>query len=251
MKLAIIQPTSTLGSIGAWNDYHLCLAQQVLKDSDYTKFYRDLKQRGDFIILDNGKAEGVSLTDQELLEAVNRLNPSIVVAPDVIGQGTESLEVTLDFLDWMDTRSSVAVMGIPHLEDQRIPSFYENLKILDEDSRISMIGISKYAVPEGMSRSQLVEGIETMRSPIHLLGLSQMDGVLEPLMYDALPIMGIDSSHYYLHAVEHTNQPPTGWQASQIMKRDENFMEMKPPSLLKNWLVDYRLEELVDLVEGN
>ena len=251
MKLAIIQPTSTLGSIGAWNDYHLCLAQQVLKDQEYTEFYRDLKQRGDFIILDNGKAEGVSLTDEELLEAVNRLDPTVVVAPDIIGQGAESLEVTLDFLDWMDTRSSVAVMGIPHLNGQDVDSFYRHFEILEADSRITMIGISKYAVPEGMSRVLLVEGIQSSLTPIHLLGLSQVDGVLEPLMYsNTLPILGIDSSHYYLHAVEHTHQPPTGWQAGQIMKRDEAFMEMEPPSLLKNWLVDCRLEELVELVGG-
>ena len=253
MNLAIIQPTSTLGSIGAWNNYHLCLAQQVLKDPEYTEFFRDLKEiRGDFVILDNGKAEGVSLTDEELMEAVRRLNPNVVAAPDIIGQGAESLEATHNFLDWFTLDSEVAVMGIPHLDGQDVKSFYENFKILDRDSRISMIGISKYAVPKGLSRDDLIDGIDTTATPIHLLGLSQMDGVLEPLMYEgsALPIIGIDSSHYYLHAVEHTHQPPTGWQSSQILKRNENFMEMNPPEMLENFHIDCRLRELVELVGG-
>ncbi len=258
MEVAFIRPTSYLKVVGDGSRYHLVLAQEVLRDGDYTKYYLDKSKQGDTLILDNGAAEDEDLSWDELDDAICCVEPTIVAAQDIIFGGKRSLERTFKHVMHLKERfpEPPAIMGIPQLDDKAptmegmISGFLACYKAMDSSSDIQMIGISKYAVPGGATREVLIQRLEKMRvkKPIHLLGLSPADGALEPLMYrkSKLDIRGIDSSHFILHAMQLL--PPTAWEAGSIKNRGERFMKMEASMFPSLEVVELRLNQYAELL---
>jgi len=84
VKIANISPFPIMDEvIDEDEDYHLVLADLLLKHREYLDFYKDRKKRGDFVIMDNmafEKPEGTKL--DVLLEACELLGPDEVVLID-------------------------------------------------------------------------------------------------------------------------------------------------------------------------
>lgn len=88
MKCAIITPHSMLELSSP--DYHLVLAQELLKEAlqeadqrPYTDFFAEAQG---YKILDNGAAEGETISDPgQLLGCARQINADEIVVPDVIG----------------------------------------------------------------------------------------------------------------------------------------------------------------------
>lgn len=74
-------PLDLLNESLKFNDYHYCLPH-LLKNKQYHKFYKDARERGDLIIMDNGLFEGVSHTEEDLVERINDIEPDIFIVPD-------------------------------------------------------------------------------------------------------------------------------------------------------------------------
>jgi hypothetical protein len=86
-------PRAWLTALSPLCDGDFAIAHQVLEDKYYADFYQDQSKSGRFVVLDNGFHElGRSLTPPELLEAATRINPSIVIAPDRLGDQKFGLE---------------------------------------------------------------------------------------------------------------------------------------------------------------
>ena len=87
MKLAVIAPPQSQGVITTMRlSFHLVLAQYV-GDFAYRSFYKAVHRRGDFIMLDNGIGEGVSLSLQDLMLSAGLVEADEITLPDVIGDG--------------------------------------------------------------------------------------------------------------------------------------------------------------------
>lgn len=260
MNVAFIRPHSVLGALTDWNDYHLCLAQYVLESDEYVKYYKTRIERGDTVIMDNGIAEGVQLYRQQLEQAYERLEPTIIVAPDRLYEGYKSYDMTLSFAKYMrDAHPEAKIMGVPHGTTGTIPRLtdggYEYLfgemSLTDE---IDYIGVSKYDVGPDFSRAARLERLHLLgyiKKPLHLLGLSYNDGILEPLNYGENMwhhILGIDSSHYYIHALNnlHTTDPRE-WPKLKAIK-PKNYFEQKMPDGLP--IVDMALLHYRNIAES-
>lgn len=86
MKLMMEIPRAWLDPLSPLCDADFALAQLVLEDKYYADFYRKQSEAGRFVILDNGFHElGHPLSVPELVEAADRIKPSVVVAPDRLG----------------------------------------------------------------------------------------------------------------------------------------------------------------------
>lgn len=235
MNVGFIRPTPVLTTHGDISDYHMVLAPDILGDQSYKSYYKDRVALGDTVILDNGIAESISLTVQELDNAIRILSPTYIVLQDIIFGGKKSLEKSFRHLAHIkEVFPNQKVMVVPHFDQhlttaaKRVKSFLECLKAVIDSDDVDSIGISKYAVEPFGSRATIMRLINNQKGkfhthkPIHLLGLSHSDGALEPILYDGfcMEIMGIDSAHYILYAS--TDKDCTRW--AGIDKRPEKFM---------------------------
>ena len=80
-------------------DYFLLLAHDVLENAArYEKFFEGRKN--DFIIMDNSVIElGTSCTAAVLLEAAKIVGANVVVVPDVLQDGQQTIEATYAFME--------------------------------------------------------------------------------------------------------------------------------------------------------
>jgi len=93
MKLAMICGPASFRNLDYWRQsYHLALAQVVLKDSFYAKWFAVRKSRGDFIILDNGVAEGEHLSFQQVMYAAGLIGADEIALLDVMRNGDATVE---------------------------------------------------------------------------------------------------------------------------------------------------------------
>lgn len=83
----IIAPTAYLDKYATQSSFHLVLAHLIDVDVEYTNFYREMSDRGDFIIMDNGAFElGQSYEPNKLIELAGRVAADAIVLPDYPGQ---------------------------------------------------------------------------------------------------------------------------------------------------------------------
>ena len=90
LKLALIPPTALLDYTGETN-YQLALPH--LQDKQYIKKYKELSERGDYVILDNGVAEGWDVTPSALTDFGRKIGADELVLSDVIGSSLATVEV--------------------------------------------------------------------------------------------------------------------------------------------------------------
>lgn len=75
---------------------HLVLTQ--VKNEKYREFYKKRREKGDFLILDNGAYEDTLANEERLCEAINYYRPNVVVLPDLyLGAWEESLKLSTNF----------------------------------------------------------------------------------------------------------------------------------------------------------
>jgi hypothetical protein len=83
MKISHEVPLSLLEKSLTFNDYQYVLPHLLDKYDEYKIFmlkYRE--QENSFIIMDNGLFEGITHTEEDLIEKINLIKPDIFIAPD-------------------------------------------------------------------------------------------------------------------------------------------------------------------------
>lgn len=96
---------------------HMVLAQH-LKVKEYLEYYKIRLQANDWVILDNGAYEGVTIDPDELLRWVKELKPSVVVLPDKIGDPAMTTRYSRLFIDRVPSHTKV--MWVVHCHDNDI-----------------------------------------------------------------------------------------------------------------------------------
>jgi len=82
MKISHEVPLSLLEKSLEFNDYDYCLPHLLDKYPEYLEFFLNSSKSGRFIIMDNGLFEGVTHTEQDLIDKINLIKPNIFIAPD-------------------------------------------------------------------------------------------------------------------------------------------------------------------------
>lgn len=95
MKLAMEIPFKHLEEFSRVTDIDFALAHLVLDNKDYASFYAEQRKRKRRVILDNSMHElpgNKPLSIGEVIEAAKRINPSVVIPPDKLGDAAFTLE---------------------------------------------------------------------------------------------------------------------------------------------------------------
>lgn len=194
IKICVITPISHLGVFGALGEMDMSLAHLVLEnggDNPYAKYYKQQGEKGRFVILDNGLYElqqrGVGAGIDATLDAAEIINPSEIIAEDVLFDGTATIESTKRFIARMKERKvfgKYKVMAVAQgkTEQEWWDCFSRLLYLPDVDT----IGLSKLAVPQSflgeressgcVARSRLIctrqiaQGLSVPRSIYPLIG---------------------------------------------------------------------------------
>jgi len=188
IKLCFIVPTPHILDMAEFSDIHLLLAHQALKDPEYVKAYKALRDKGHYLIMDNSTFElGESISSEKLIEAAFLVQANEIVAPEVIGNISRTIDKVGTFLssnksDLKEFKVGAVVQGEswnaflrcfhhfllnPHIDTIYIP-------MLDpEDSPYK--DIPSYSLRILLNRIRFIEDVSKMfkiEKPVHLLGLT-------------------------------------------------------------------------------
>lgn len=209
MRLALIPPVSLIDDIFNTN-YQMVLPH--LDDEHYTTAYMSARKRGDFLILDNGAAEGETPRFEALMDIANDYMVNEIVVPDVLGDMQQTLKCVEDFGHFI-TNPSVSYqdgygfMGV--VQGRTMDEIYQCLDLYNSLDWITTIGIPRILLetldsPE--SRVGVARFIAENYGPrfsMHLLGTSPRH--IRELSrfgadFEAAGVRGVDTSAPYNYA---------------------------------------------------
>jgi hypothetical protein len=177
MKVAFIPPRG-LESYALHSRFHLALAlPELLQRAAYTDVYQRAANGGDFIIVDNGEAEGNRCSPQQLLDAARVLRASEIVLPDVIGDGPDTYKRAKKFVDkYGEEVQGYSLMAVA--QGDNISKFMACIDLLATIPGVTTIGLPRHSLSRCRStaaRIDLANWIrETYRKKfaIHFLGVA-------------------------------------------------------------------------------
>ena len=167
MKLAIISPNSLLDRYSQ-TDYHLILPD-MLKDPEYYRFYHSVA-RG-WKVLDNGAHEEGTRSPDELFRIAEALQVDEIVAPDVIGDRSTTLDMIDSFEPYARRHPEYQYMGV--VQGSSIAEAWECLnQLTDYNPFIKSIGIPQHLCRfDEHIRAEMSDVVdEWLGHQIHLLG---------------------------------------------------------------------------------
>lgn len=206
MQVAEIVPVSCLDMI-ADRKYHMCLAQLVLKNKEYADFYRRMADEGKYVILDNGAAEGESLSFEDLYKAYELIEPSEIILPDEMRNGERSFIKSLDFyLQYKDKIENIMV--VPQGKDWTQWKKYARyiLELFESeffgDNKLT-IGVPKWlGSDDAGNRLAICQWLNLFSVNIHLLGCSEGPEIMNLCSRSNYKVRGCDSAFAYIAAKE-------------------------------------------------
>ena len=125
--------------------HHIALYQELAKNDEYLEFYKRMLAEGKFVMMDNGAAEGVNPTLEELLPVYDELQPSEIILPDVVGQKEETLNRSKNAytkLVEMGYHERMQFMAVP--QGATFSEWLECMHIMIKQEHITTIGVSKF-----------------------------------------------------------------------------------------------------------
>lgn len=204
MKAALIPPKGYNNTVYR-SGIHLALAQ--VGDEDYRRTYLNIP-RGDYLILDNGAAEGEPVKDSELIDAAKYYGADEVVLPDVMCKGYDTLRRIRIFLElYGHLAEQVKFMAV--VQGSSFTEVRNCIDTLIRDKRISVLGIPRHLISTLDSkgaRARVLEYIQrfygTERKEVHLLGTSPHHPTEIQFISKTYPwVRSVDSSLPYNYAI--------------------------------------------------
>ena len=154
-----------------------------------------------YMIMDNGAFEKTLLSDTELLTAAEQFKADEIILPDVPGDAKATLSASYKAYKKF---SKYRTMFVPH--GQSLEEWIECVdawvaKISETPVIYNCIGISPLRYLEGGYKytKEMIEHVVTLKLPIHLLGLANMEYFTSELLphLDEWGIRGIDTSYAF------------------------------------------------------
>jgi hypothetical protein len=98
VKIALIPPRGLERHVLRSN-FHLNLAVPAcLSNPAYLETYRHARNRGDYIVMDNGAAEGQPAPDEAIVQHLSTFSAEEVVLPDVLGNAQATRDAVRSFV---------------------------------------------------------------------------------------------------------------------------------------------------------
>lgn len=198
MKFFPIVPIKYLNKLAGLSGNQMILAQW-LTEKRYFNFYKKRREKGDFIILDNGACElGDSMPLEELIHWYEKLGGcDILVIPDTKEGDNE--ELFRNSLDAIITQYEGDRLD-PKVGLMAVPQSIGNLDVMTGFSRVGYIGLSRtIAWDLGFGgREGIIEKYKDCGKKFHLLGIRKnpIDEILAVKAFGDL-VLGVDSSFPY------------------------------------------------------
>lgn len=182
MQVAAIVPISLLNEIKS-REYHLVLAQWLLKSKEYRKFYQDQASQRRTLIVDNGASEKESVPLSLILEQCKRLSNSggqvTLALPDHLWNFPDTVRSARQSLKYLKGQWRGKTMAIPqgHQENwQEWVQCVNQLRKLDFDvwgitRGPGLVGLGEFSVKQRMDFAKLVHECDDQHRPMHFLGV--------------------------------------------------------------------------------
>jgi hypothetical protein len=201
VKAALIPPRGYERTALA-SDIHLVLPlPPLVKNEDYLSAYYQAREKGDYLILDNGCAEGQLVDGRTLLRFASQIGAHEIVAPDVMDCGPCTVKATQAWVsEYRNQIRDYSIMGV--LQGRTQIDWQRTLRAYSEMDEITAIGVPKVHVRTDGSdaRLRLVRAIHNEypgRFKIHLLGLNGIFPTEVALLQFPDYVRSMDSSQPY------------------------------------------------------
>lgn len=187
MKFFVLPPISNLELMYEGTAGYFVLAHLYQTSQTYREFVDNIRVKDPdaFILLDNGAAEQSLVTEDVLLNLVEQIKPTEVIAPDVLNNYSDTMSNALSFIVKMKEREYDEFTNVFYCpQGDNMAEWMNGYMFALNNENISTIGLSKIALPHCMfgaskdqriaeSRSRVVEGLaklDLLKKPLHLLG---------------------------------------------------------------------------------
>jgi hypothetical protein len=210
VKAALIPPKG-YALTAMRSDVHLVLAQ--LTDVGYVDVYSDLPD-DHYMILDNGAAEGGSVSDEKLLDVAAKYGADEIVVPDVMKDYKATLERKEAFFKTARlTGTGVKFMAV--VQGQKLEELRQCVDDYIDDDRVDVIGIPRHLITtlsDPYARARLLTYIEGRYggAQVHLLGTNPAwPSEIQLLAQECTWVRSCDSGmpYYYTIAGERLDAP--------------------------------------------
>jgi len=202
MKIAFEAPVKDTELALELGDYIFAIAPFLLTEQEYEGTVKSFSEKKELYI-DNGAYENNLISGHALLGLCWKFRPKLVVAPDVIGDAKETIELTKVFLKRLRERLElVEVMGVIQGEDEG-----EKMWCLTE---LLKLGVNRIGLGQAAFFGNMTDRFTFARThcvncpaPLHLLGAKS---VSELMLYKGL-VDTIDSSFPFKYAQQGIELP--------------------------------------------
>lgn len=123
MQFCPIAPVQALRIVKGKSTVHMALAQ-YLDVREYREYFQERLSDGDTVIMDNGAYEGATMQDEQLVDLMEMLKPSVTVIPDEPGSFHLSERKCVQFRSLLYKKSIKAnLMKVIHAESGKLHEF--------------------------------------------------------------------------------------------------------------------------------
>lgn len=217
-----------MGTVGHTN-YQLLLPQ-LTESHKYVKAYHRRRREGDFMILDNGAAEGVETTPEKLHKLAEHMMVNEIVIPDTLLDMQATVSQAIEFEKYVSPKFRYMAVA----QGKTLHECYECIHHFAKLPYISTIGIPRHVITtvDGDARFHLVRFIRNnfnQQFDIHLLGMNpafinELDAF--GYSYQVCNVRGVDTSAPFTYAMAGFSLLET----DKHVLRPENYFEA-PPSM--------------------
>ena len=147
----------------------------LLRNQKYLDFYRSRVELDDFVIMDNGAAEGVTFGERHLHTLAEEFNPNEIVVPDVIGDVHATLDLAVRFAKHAKADEYRYMFVLQGRTMQQLIYCLDTVARSHWSEYISTIGVPRHVLKQAMDRRCTLteyfvqEGLEE-RFDLHYLG---------------------------------------------------------------------------------
>lgn len=169
MRVGIIAPIPLLHSYSTFTDYHICNPELLLSSQDYLDFYKSKVDKGDYVIIDSSFSyPRRPHKDLVIREALEKLRPSAVIAPDWDMNAGRTVQSTLEFLrtqkSFLDSLD-IEVIGV--IQGASLDQYKYTYNQLYPS--VGALGLPR-SIESSVGRPALLQELEVIL-PVHILGI--------------------------------------------------------------------------------
>jgi hypothetical protein len=245
MEVATIVPVPYLNLVENYT-YHLALTHILKQSKKYSDFYKKQSEKGAYVIVDNGAAEGACEPIETILEYAENIDANEIVLPDHIYDQQSTLHASHEALNYVlkhiPSSGCKKIMVVP--QGKNFKEWCDCASIMASWG-VDVIGISKFCTPKygKKSRLKLTEFLHNQVIPeyphikIHLLGCWDFPLEITEIV-QTYKVRGTDSAIAYVYASNGKALLP----AFERPKLEVDFLNGRVPNdaILKNNILLWR-----------